>query len=65
MDEAVAVITGADERHFANSRSLLGSWLTHLPGVPLLYCDFGLTASQRDEIARLIPEKCTTREDAR
>ena len=49
----VTMVTGADTRHFANSKVLLGSWRSHMPGTPLLYCDFGLTAEQRAELKRI------------
>lgn len=45
------VATGADEEYFASARLLVASWWEHSRCLPLLFCDFGLTAAQRDEAA--------------
>lgn len=43
------IATGADSEYFANARLLIASWWEHNSSLPLLFCDFGLTAEQREE----------------
>ena len=45
------IATGADAEYFASSRLLIASWWEHNRFLPLLFCDFGLTADQREEAA--------------
>jgi hypothetical protein len=44
------IVTGADSLHFVNSRMLIASWWETNRHLPLAYCDFGLTATQLDEV---------------
>ena len=43
---SVLIATGADAVHFAHLPMLIASWKTHLPGIPLVVCDYGLTPDQ-------------------
>ncbi len=44
------IVTGADSRHFANSRMLVASWWDTNRQLPLAFCDFGLTSAELSEV---------------
>ena len=47
MSESATVFTtGANALHFPNLTMLVASWKAHHAGVPLVVCDYGLTAAQ-------------------
>jgi hypothetical protein len=52
MHDGTILVTGADRRHFANLRVLVGSWWRHQRAAPLKVCDYGLELEQAAELSR-------------
>jgi hypothetical protein len=54
MSNDTLIVTGADSAHFPHLRVLLGSWWANMRALPLAVCDYGLQASQVNDL-RAIP----------